>query len=120
MNWKVIYYKEKVDNHSPVEEFINNLGKENIKAQVKILRALMLLAEYGLDLGFPYISNIAKKLWELRVPFGNNHYRVLFTIASKRIIILLHAFTKKTRKIPERELEIAYKRLSIVSKERRS
>jgi len=119
MNWKVSYYKEKISQPSPVEEFINDLGKENKKAQVKILRSLMLLAEYGLDLGFPYISNVANKLWELRVPFGNNHYRILFTIASKRIIILLHAFTKKTGKIPERELKIAYQRLTIVSKKRR-
>jgi phage-related protein len=119
MNWKINYYRESINKLSPVEEFINNLGKENKKAQVKVLRSLMLLAEYGLDLGFPYISNVANKLWELRVPFGSNHYRVIFTIASNRIIILLHAFTKKTGKIPERELEIARKRLSIVSKERR-
>lgn len=120
MNWKVNYYRKTTNKPSPVEEFINKLGTENKKAQAKVLRSLLLLSEYGLDLGFPYISNVSKKLWELRISFGNNQYRVLFTIVSNKIIILLHAFSKKTGKIPDRELEIAYKRLSNVNKERRS
>jgi phage-related protein len=119
MNWEIEYYKETVNKPSPVEEFINKLGTKDKKAQAKVLRSLLLLSEYGLSLGFPYISNISKKLWELRIPFGNNQYRVLFTIASNRIIILLHAFSKKTGKIPDKELKIAHKRLSKVTKERR-
>lgn len=125
MNWKVDYYKvdyykETSNKPSPVKEFIDKLGTKNKKAQAKVLRSLLLLSEHGLNLGFPYISNISKKLWELRIPFGNNQYRILFTIVSNRIIILLHAFSKKTAKISDKELRIAYKRLSNVNKERRS
>lgn len=119
MNWEVEYYKETVNKPSPVKEFIDKLGTENKKAQAKVLRSLLLLSEYGLDLGFPHISNISKKLWELRVSFGNNHYRILFTIVSNRVIILLHGFLKKTSKIPDKELRIACKRMSNVTKERR-
>jgi phage-related protein len=48
-----------------------------------------------------------RKLWELREESGTNIYRILYFMASGRRIVLLHAFQKKTRKTPRREIEVA-------------
>lgn len=40
---------------------------------------------------------------------GAKHYRVLYR-RSKRLIVLLHVFPKKTGKLPRAEIEIARRR----------
>jgi phage-related protein len=40
---------------------------------------------------------------------GSDHYRVLYR-RSKRLIVLLHVFPKKTGKLPQTEIKIAQER----------
>ncbi len=50
-------------------------------------------------------------LWEIRVGLGSDIFRFLgFLADSGTLIILNHAFTKKTQKIPGKEIAIAEKR----------
>ncbi|MBC7076498.1 MAG: type II toxin-antitoxin system RelE/ParE family toxin [Syntrophomonadaceae bacterium] len=92
----------------PVKEFID---RQPTKAKVKILRNLQLLSEFGPGIGYPFVSNIGDNLWELRTVFQNNQYRILFSVVSGHIILLVHGLHKKTQKLPNKDLNIAYKRL---------
>ena len=103
----MIYYTK--NDKCPVVEFLKTLPK---KDQVKILRDLDLLQEYGFELGLPYLKKMqnAEELWEIRTKFGSNSYRVFFFSYIDGNFILLHGFQKKTEKTPLREIQLALNR----------
>jgi len=71
-----------------------------------------LLREFGLQLGLPYVKHLEGKLWELRVQAGRKVYRVIYFAFTGQRFVLLHAFVKKTRKTPRKEIAIAQRRLA--------
>ncbi len=46
-------------------------------------------------------------LWEIRVQSGNNIFRILGFHEEERLMVLTHAFQKKTRKAPKKEIVVA-------------
>jgi len=46
-------------------------------------------------------------IWEVRVQHGNNIFRILGFLDDKDLVILNHAFTKKSQKIPQKEINNA-------------
>ena len=75
----------------------------------KILGALEILDELGHLLKPPKSKKIAKNLYELRV-LGKLSVRIFYTFYKDQIIIL-HAFVKKSQKIPQQELKKAIRML---------
>ncbi len=107
MRWTVEYYRDK-DCKEPAADFIDSLHHE---ARAKVFRLIKLLKDYGVLLKEPYTKQIRGKIRELRVKDSHGAVRVLyFTYTGKRFI-LLHGFIKKTDKTPEKEIEIAEKRM---------
>lgn len=49
-------------------------------------------------------------IWEVRVQHENNIFRILGFFDGKELVILNHAFTKKSQKIPKKEITTAEKR----------
>lgn len=84
--------------------FLDGLDKQR---RAKLLAAIALLGEQGPSLPFPYSSQVRGKLRELRAHFGNEHYRVLYFGAPGRVFVLLHAFEKRSERIPEQDITIA-------------
>ncbi len=103
-NYRIEYYKNSRTKEEPVKEFIGNLDE---KVQVKIDTHLDLLRENKGCLRYPYASHIRGKIWELRISFGKNYYRIFYFISTGKRIILLHAFLKKTKRTPRQEKEKA-------------
>ncbi len=106
MEWDIYYYSE--GTRQPLKEFVDSPFP---KAKSKILKNLLLLSEFGPDIGYPLISNVERNLWELRTVYQGNQYRILFAVISGKIILLTHGFQKKTQKIPKRDLDLAKRRL---------
>ena len=46
-------------------------------------------------------------LWEIRVQSGNDIFRLLGFMEDNNLVILNHAFQKKTQKTPKKEIHIA-------------
>ena len=46
-------------------------------------------------------------LWEIRVQSGNNIFRILGFFEGEHLVILNHAFQKKTQKTPKKEIALA-------------
>ena len=59
-------------------------------------------------------------LWEVRVNFGSNIFRILCSFDGSKIIVLTHAFQKKTQKIPRQAIEIAEKPMKDYFKRKKS
>ena len=86
-----------------VDEFLDALP---VKARAKLEKWMQLLEERGPDLPRPYADVLRDKIRELRVKFGNTHYRLLYFFVGKKII-MTHGFVKKTEAVPEIEVRFA-------------
>lgn len=103
MNWRV-----ELLNPS-VEAELLALPKD---MQARFLRIAELLRAFGPQrLGMPYVRPLGRKLWEMRLTGKAGIGRAVYTAASRRRLIVLHAFIKKTEKTPARALELAQARM---------
>ena len=91
MNWAITYYSESV------QEDILALSASLL---ARYLRYADRMEVYGPDLGMPHTRAMGGGLCELRLKATEGIARVLYcTMIGKRIMIL-HQFTKKTKKTP--------------------
>ncbi|MDR0854268.1 MAG: type II toxin-antitoxin system RelE/ParE family toxin [Clostridiales Family XIII bacterium] len=110
--YKITYY---VDSRgkTPVWEHMQGLlktqGKDNRLNYHKIIDYIRVLRDNGKDAGQPYIKHLQGDIWELR-PLRN---RILFAVWDEEEFgfVLLHIFMKQTRKTPQRDIDIALRRL---------
>jgi len=104
--YQIKFYEDK-DGNKPVREHLKELRKKKDKESRikynKIIKYLNYLKEKGTFAGNPIVKHIEDNIWELRP----DKERIFFVVYIKGVFVLLHAFTKKTQKTPEKELERA-------------
>jgi len=105
--YDIVYYTN-ARGESPVEEFV---GAMSGKHQRKVAAFLELLAHEGPQLRRPYADHVKGDLRELRMQFGRNEYRVFHFFVHGERVVLVHAFSKKSQKLPVREIETAEVRM---------
>jgi phage-related protein len=103
--WRIVFYATD-RGEKPVETFIAKQDKPTI---AKIIRNIDLLQQNGPSLGMPFSKYMGENLHELRIR-GKNEVRIFYFIQIGDLIVLLHAFNKRTQKTPTKELSIAIKR----------
>lgn len=74
-----------------------------------------LLAQHGPDLRMPHSRAFGGGLFELRARGREGTGRAFYCFLVGRRAVILHAFLKKSRETPDRELKIARKRMKEVS-----
>jgi phage-related protein len=74
-------------------------------------RIVELLIEYGPDLGLPHSRALGQGLFELRPRGRSGIGRAFYGFLIGRRVVVVHAFVKKTRQTPDRELKLARKRI---------
>jgi len=94
---------------SPPSDFIESLPAA---AQVKLGRAIELLRELGPRQPSQFVKRLVgwRGLYELRVVFRGNAYRMFFFDAGQGRLVAVHGIAKKTDRIPRRDLETAAER----------
>lgn len=97
--------------NSKVENFIQSLEARTL---ARVLRKLDLLEMFGQKLGMPHSRKINKTLFELRIR-GEREIRIFYTYRKERAI-LLHAFIKKSQRLPLHEIRLAQSRLKTIDK----
>ncbi len=105
MVWTVIAFETK-RGEKPVEECIKSQESPTI---AKIVHSIDLLEKHGPHLGMPHAKKITADLYEMRIR-GKQEIRILYAFF-KRNIYLLHAFSKKRSKLPQKEIKVAQQRL---------
>jgi phage-related protein len=91
----------------PAEEFLAGLDPT---VRAKVVRTLELLRTQQIVPAKFWKKLSGFDLWEVRVEYGGNIYRVLAAFAKNNRVILLHAFQKKSQKTPRQDIEIALQR----------
>ncbi len=94
---KIIAYKDYFS------DFIKKLSKDETN---KIRRALDL---FKVEDKMPrhFIKFIRDGVYEFRVTYGNNEFRIFFIYDGDTIVVLFNAFKKKTQKTPDNEIKKA-------------
>ncbi|MBN1931810.1 MAG: type II toxin-antitoxin system RelE/ParE family toxin [Desulfobacterales bacterium] len=101
---EIIFY-ETASGNCPVEEFLETLSPKQAQRTTWVLKLIEELPSVP--------SNYLKKLvnthgiWEIRVAAGNNIFRLLGFFDGPKLIVLNHAFQKKTQKTPLHVIKIA-------------
>lgn len=104
MKRKIIFYKTQY-NKCPIQDFLDTLpGKvaQKVTWVTKLLEDLEIIPT-------TYFKKLigTKEIWECRIKFGSDSYRILDFFVVKSAIVLTHGFIKKTQKIPKLEIERA-------------
>jgi phage-related protein len=74
-------------------------------------RIVKLVQAFGLErVHEPYIKHIEGPIWEMRLRGRDRIARALYLTASRRRVVILRVFVKKTQKTPRREIELARRR----------
>ena len=107
LKFQVEFYEE--GTHDPVGEFLTNLPQ---KAEKKALTFISLLQEKGPEMLSSYCTKLShySKLWELKIDYRTNAYRIFF-FRNEQTIILLHGIAKKTNDTPVADLDLSEKRM---------
>lgn len=99
--YNILFYEDE-DGNKPVEDFIDQLdalAPANKNARIKleqIIYCLNRLEHQGTRAGEKFTKRISGDIWELRP----GHNRILFFGWNGNHFVLLHHFTKTTKKHP--------------------
>jgi phage-related protein len=107
-NFQAVYYRD-ASGREPVVDFLGALDPKTRAALRNHIGRLNLLSHEQPHLPFPHSSQIAGELRELRCHRGREHYRVLYA-RSESLIVVLHAFPKRSAQIPRSEIDTAWQR----------
>lgn len=109
MAWEVGFY-ETEGGRCPVEDFLDGLP---VKARAKCVKYIELLEEHGFGLPANYAKRVAgtDALWELRPEYGGVEYRLLYFSLIKNRLVVVHAVTKKTRRLDPNDIRTAERRI---------
>ncbi len=94
---KIIAYK------GYYSEFMSKLSAQECRKRQRAL----LLFETEDKIPHHYIKFIRDGVYEFRVNYGNNEFRIFFIYDGDTIVVLFNCFKKKTQKTPNSEIEKA-------------
>jgi phage-related protein len=107
-NLQAVYYRD-ADGTEPVNDFIDGLHPDRQVVLDNQIDRLNMLNNEMPHLPFPHSSQIEGELRELRAHYGRDLYRVLYR-RSRRLVVLLHIFEKRTGVVPDAEITVAQRR----------
>ncbi len=109
--YSIVYYATS-NGRQPVEDFLNDLRKSNMKAYGKCLSYVQRLQVEGVQLDSHFVEKMksVKDVWELRPEHLNVEYRILFGVVGKEII-LVWAGIKKGRGLRQGDIDLAQQRV---------
>jgi phage-related protein len=101
--WEVEFYRRS-SGRCPALDFLRSLSEEE---KVFVNRALDRLRTYGRDLDRPHVAHLRDHIYELRIHTSASQVRLLYFFVYVNRIIVTHGFKKKTRGVPQQEVDAA-------------
>jgi phage-related protein len=89
----------------PIQDFLDSLPG---KVAQKVTWVLSLLEDLDV-VPSSYFKKLigTEEIWECRIQFGSNAYRIFCFFVDNSVVVLTHGFTKKSQKTPKSEIEKA-------------
>jgi len=100
----VVFYKA-ADGKCPIQDFLDSLPG---KVAQKVTWVLNLLEDLDI-VPSSYFKKLTgtEEIWECRITFGSNAYRIFCFFVDNSVVVLTHGFVKKSQKTPKKEIEKA-------------
>jgi len=100
----ITFYKTS-DGRCPIQDFLDSLSG---KAAQKVTWVLKLIEDLDI-VPSSYFKKLTgtEEIWECRIAFGSNAYRIFCFFAENSVVVLTHGFTKESQKTPKTEIERA-------------
>lgn len=104
MKRTIAFYKT-ADGKCPVQDFLDSLSG---KVAQKVTWVLNLLEDLDV-VPSSYFKKLVgtEEIWECRIQFGSNAYRIFCFFADNSEVMLTHGFIKKSQKTPKSEIDRA-------------
>ncbi len=103
-----IHFYKTANGKSPVEEFLESLPAKQSQKVTWVLRLIEDLPIIPSSYFKKLVNNDG--IWEVRVKTGSNIFRLLGFFDGAKLIVLDHAFQKKTQKTPKQAIKTAEER----------
>jgi phage-related protein len=104
---KVIFYHLE-NGKCPVEDYLESLTNKQVE---KVFFVLDLVESFDIvPRKFFKKLDSTDDIWEVRVQYANNIFRLFGFFDGNDLVVLNHAFTKKTQRVPKKEIKIAEQR----------
>lgn len=87
------------------EEYIDALNGKQAQKVAWVLELIETIDRIPIQY-FKKLTN-TNEIWEVRIQFGGNIFRLLGFFAENDVFMISHGFTKKTQKTPPHEIEVA-------------
>jgi len=100
----VVFYRTE-RGREPAREWLRSLDRHS----KKVIGDDVKTVQHGWPLGMPLVGNLGDGLWEVRSQLKDGIARVVF-LAEGDLMVVLHGFVKKSRKVPRNELKTAQRR----------
>ena len=102
MAWRVVTLDEVVDDE---------LQALPAGMRAKFVHIAEMLEKFGpFQVREPYVKSLGGRLYEIRMKSTEGIARAIYTPAGGQRLVVLHAFVKKTQKLPNAAIRIALKR----------
>jgi phage-related protein len=104
---EILFY-ETTSGQKPIEKFLDQLSSKQAQ---KVTWVLKLIEELD-RVPSTYFKKLINtdELWEVRAAVGSNIFRLIGFFDGSDLIVLAHAFQKKTQKTPKQAIKTAEER----------
>lgn len=83
--------------------------------RARFLHVAEMLESLGPDkVGAPHVRPLRDKLWEMRLKGRDGIARAIYFAAKGRRLVVVRAFVKKSQKTPQRDIDLALRRMKEV------
>lgn len=103
-----VQFYQTPSGQKPVEQFLNSLPGPQAAKATWVLQLVEELDTVPRQY-FKKLTN-TDDLWEVRVQSGGKAFRLLGFFDGPSLVILTHAFAKKSQKIPRADIDLAHNR----------
>lgn len=100
----VVFYKT-VSGECPVQDFLDSLSGK-VAQKIAWVPQLLEDLERVPSVFFKKLTG-TEEIWECRIQYGSNIYRIFCFFDSHSVVVLTHGLVKKTQKTPPQEIERA-------------
>ncbi len=104
---EIIFYRTR-GGSCPVEEFLDSLPAKQARKIAWVLQIIETIPMVPVQ----YFKKLegTDNIWEVRVDFGNDAFRLLGFMDEGNLVILASGFAKKSQKTPTAEIRLAEQR----------
>jgi phage-related protein len=106
---RLVFYST-ASGREPVRQWLRKLDRVDRVTLAEDIKMLQL----GWPIGMPLARGLGAGLWELRSRLRSCTARIFFVVR-RGTLILLHAYAKKSRRTPARELVTARRRMAEIA-----